>query len=337
MRHLFPNAINMNKDPFKLHFSATEWRIYEKLFETNVFVFCNAHVFSQHSVKHICCRTDDSNKGEVLETSSDTLVEDISLRDEFSKVYRDDEGKLYAVVYPDQIHYSEDGEFVEVDNTLTLNRTGDGYQSRIERFPVTFSKNSDAEELVSVGDGEYKLSWSVQFVGTPGDNLKNNATASPHVEKVNAQLVEQQDAENVLLGDLRATGSGVATISGIRYNNIFEEKVDLRYTVTHGKVEENIILNAPGAFTGYLLTVNTDGLAAMKTAEGAVQFKTPEGETIFTIAAPWMSDEAGAVSNDITVEVMQKGSVAYQPNATWLSDPSRVFLCSSTHQYRQDI
>ena len=39
------------------------------------------------------------------------LTEDIKLRDTFTKHYTDGNGKYYAVVFPEQVHYLENGEW----------------------------------------------------------------------------------------------------------------------------------------------------------------------------------------------------------------------------------
>jgi len=76
------------------------------------------------------------------------------------------------------------------------------------------------------------------------------------------------------------------------------------------RYEEDIILNSLGSFTSYALAVDTGGLTVYKNDSGSVAFSGAQGNAIFTIAAPWMMDENGEVTDDIEVELIQRGELA---------------------------
>ncbi len=266
------------------------------------------------------------------------LTEDIKLRDTFTKHYTDGNGKYYAVVFPEQVHYLENGEWKEIDNSLTLNKQGNAYISGNKSFKTGFSKSSSSAELVTIEEGMYKLSWGILF--DAGSELKDVISSSDiamnetgSMTPVNARLTENRsDALNE-----KGTAAGITkenigdlgkAFSGISYDGILGDKVDLRYSVLHGKVKEDVILNSASDFRSYTLTVNTYGLNATKLPDNRVSFKNSDGETIFTIGTPWMKDSDASVSDNIAVTVIQNGTTAYikyEPDREWLNDAERVY------------
>ena len=266
------------------------------------------------------------------------LTEDIKLRDTFTKHYTDGKGKYYAVVFPEQVHYLENGEWKEIDNSLTLNKQGNAYISGNKSFKTGFSKSSSSAELVTIEEGMYKLSWGISF--DAGSELKDVISSSDiamnetgSMTPVNARLTENRsDGLNEKGTATRITKENIGDLgkafSGISYDGVLGDKVDLRYSVLHGKVKEDVILNSASDFRSYTLTVNTYGLNATKLPDNRVSFKNSDGETIFTIGTPWMKDSDASVSDNIAVTVIQNGTTAYikyEPDREWLNDAERVY------------
>lgn len=268
------------------------------------------------------------NANENVTTDETPLIEDLSKRDSFAKHYAASNGERYAVVFSEQVHYEENGEWVEVDNRLTLDTATQRYTSANERFSADFAANTGSDSLVSISDGEYSLSWSVMFPSTGGmGNISTEVFGSFNVASANAQLMNSGETAAVTtLSNMESMGKAV---SSVRYNGVYGGgNVDLRYTVMHEKVEEDIILNSLGSFTSYVLAVNTGELTAVKNADGSVSFGDSDGNAVFTVAAPWMKDANGEVSDDIEVELIQRGELAlvgYIPSREWLTNPERAY------------
>lgn len=269
-----------------------------------------------------------------LQEESPILEEEKMLRDEFTKHYIDSKGNRYAVVFPEQVHYLENNSWIEVDNTISWNESAKRYSSNNKKFKTQFSEESDDDQLVTIEDGSYKLSWSVSFVSiTNVDKERSSFTTEKDVSiqkitKSKAVLSEINDDLLSKVKNIENISDLGKAVSGIRYNGVFADNVDLRYSVLHGKVEEDIILNSPEGFASYMLTVDTHGLIATKREDNSVTFSTSDGEIIFTLGAPWMKDSYASVSDDIEVNVFQSGNevhITYIPNAEWLNDESRVY------------
>lgn len=268
------------------------------------------------------------------ENQNPYLEEDVSLRDKFTKHYIAPDGSRYAVIFPEQVHYAENNSWVEIDNTLSYDITTKQYVSKNEKFKTKFSQASGNHQLVTIEDGDYRLSWSLSFA-TEIDPSTAKTTASgfadmpnQHIANVNAQILETTDDENTKIRNKDNISQFGKAMSGIKYSGVFNQTVDLRYSVLHGKVEEDIILNSPEGFVSYTMAIKTNGLIAMKQADNCIVFVTSEGETVFTLGAPWMKDSYLSVSDDIEVTVVQNGDIAYityTPEDKWLKDEARVY------------
>ena len=276
--------------------------------------------------------TNNTYKG--TEEDTPILEEETLLRDKFTKHYIDADGNRYAVVFPEQVHYSENDSWIEIDNTFSLDKTTNRYVSKNEKFRTQFSQESDSSQLVTIEDGTYKLSWSISFASNTGIGKEQGSltlsenTNVQKISKVSALVSEVSETALSKVKSKETISELGKAITGIRYNGVLEDKVDLRYSVLHGKVEEDVILNSPDGFTSYTLTVDTNGLDAIKREDNSVAFVNTEGETIFTLGAPWMKDSYVSVSDDIEVTVKQKDDLAYityAPNLEWLNDASRVY------------
>ena len=257
------------------------------------------------------------------------LEEDTTLRDAFTKHYIDPNGKRYAVIFPEQIHFKDGESWVEIDNTLQYDASEDAFVSQNDLFVSSFAKTANENCLITIRDGNYQLSWSIDFdsdIIDQGDQPDFAATNST-IKSVNAQITsaEQNDSSTV---KSRETISNIGkAVSGVTYKGICDY-VDLRYTVLHGKLEEDIILNSPDAISSYTLKINTDGLIAVKRTDNSISFEDEDGNTVFSLAAPWMKDSDVSVTDAINVEISQEGnsvSVKYTPDSEWLTDESRVF------------
>ena len=80
-------------------------------------------------------------------------------RSESCKEFILDNGVRMAVVYPMAVHYQENGEWQEIDNTLTLNRDDNTYHNTAGKWDVALPASLDSKSAVTVTCGEYELSF----------------------------------------------------------------------------------------------------------------------------------------------------------------------------------
>ena len=276
----------------------------------------------------------NKEKAQNLLSEEVSFKEEVLMRDAFSKHYIDPKGNRYAVVFPEQVHYWKDNSWLEIDNSLVLDGVSQNYVSKNERFKTQFSATTDSDTLVAIEDGDYKLSWSIAFTGKQSmsldakANVEKNDSNVVNMTKTKAHITEMDyDNKNGQKNKDAISQFGKAA-SEVKYNGVFGDSVDLRYSVLHGKVEEDVIINSVGAFTSYTLIICTNGLKATMFETNDIIFVSPNGDTIFTLDAPWMKDAKGVVSDNIAVTMIQKGDivlVTYTPSSVWLSESERSY------------
>ena len=87
------------------------------------------------------------------------LYEDTNRRDEYTKYFVMSNGLNKAVKYAQPIHYKENGEWIDIDNTLEYNQETDKYENQANSFKVNFDEKINSEELFSIENKGYVMSW----------------------------------------------------------------------------------------------------------------------------------------------------------------------------------
>ena len=78
------------------------------------------------------------------ETDAYILEEDESKREESSKSFLMSDGSTQKVIYSLPVHYENEGEWIDVDNTLVSDESGDikGYKNKEGKNKIKFSKKN---------------------------------------------------------------------------------------------------------------------------------------------------------------------------------------------------
>lgn len=260
----------------------------------------------------------------VLNEDAVIVEEDTALRGEYEKHFFMSDGSYQVALYNEPVHKMEGGEWVEIDNTLTLKTATDGtarYATTDGLTDVSFSQSFD-DQLITMQQDDYFVSWGVQAFSS---SLSTN-TSAELVKPIQAELVtSEQSTFSVEEQKTLATKSS----STIQYRNALRQNVDLEYVVLPSRVKENIILQSAQDISYYAVTVYTENLCARLLENREIEFYNSSDEAIFTMTSPYMYDNAGELSEDITVEMVSKGDGCYfikmTPNAQWLSSESRVY------------
>lgn len=95
------------------------------------------------------------------EVSVEVIGEDISKRNEFYKEFILSNGLRLATIYPDAIHYEEDGQWKEIDNTLTAKAVNGQavYANTAGIWDVHFPQQLDASKPISITKDGYTISF----------------------------------------------------------------------------------------------------------------------------------------------------------------------------------
>ena len=266
----------------------------------------------------------------VLRDGSEPVIveEDIALRGTYEKHFIMSDGSSMAVAYNEPVHYEEDGQWHEIDNTLV--ETKGGRIANVKGLESVSFSQEPSQELVVIEKDGYTISWGLRFSTAPGAGLGASGRGFKGIEtmeldpKVTAR-VEEPDCTGFEGTDQLMLARNAAQLT---YEDAAGEGVDVEYTVLPGRVKEAIILESPQDIVSYIMDITAEGLTASINEDGEVVFSDGT-DAIFTIWAPYMYDSADELSEEIEVDLADNGNGSYTvtltPDAEWLNDEARAY------------
>lgn len=277
------------------------------------------------------------------------------MREEYTKHFLNNDYSYEAVVYPEPVHYLEDGEWKEVDNTLkeaddTSVTSGDISKADLTKgnvlenqandYEVRFAKNANSNKLVQLKKDNYELSWAVVEAKNAQSKthkpdmkiVRNeaivNATARINEEADLSKLNDskKQEAKEILISNEMARLAENAS-SQLTYAGMLPD-VDLRYKVMSGELKEDIILNRYMEDFKISFQINVKNLVAKLEKDNTISFydKKDTEKVIFTTEAPFMYDQQDVFSTSISVtleEVKDGYLMTLIPEDAWIADEGR--------------
>ncbi|SDZ12133.1 PA14 domain-containing protein [Herbiconiux ginsengi] len=230
-------------------------------------------------------------------------------RTEFDSTYRNLDGTLTTVVSPEAQNMEIDGAWVPIETAVSTSGPWSLFGiggAAVEHHPLApvFAPTASDDGLVTLSRGGHTIRFTL-----------HDSADSPIV---------------------RNAVDGEAGKGHVEYDTVFPG-TDLVYDVTKSSVKENLRLEAePGSHgrVSWSWAVDADGLVLHKTSDGGVEFQDGDGEVVFLVPAPSMSDssaEAGVrTSADAPVRttVLRRGdawTLTLSADRDWLNDPARVY------------
>ena len=214
-------------------------------------------------------------------------------RDEYSKQFRLDDGTTMAVSYQEPIHYKNAaGEWVDYDNSLknetvtsaSPDEATEEYTNKKSDFKVNYSKKSKENSMVKIKGDNQKISWGYKDTNKVKSTIVNNDEKLTGNEKF------------ITLKNLT---------SEITYENIYDD-VDVQYFTTTTGVKENIILKNKNARSDFYIQYKFNNLTAKSVDDKTVELLNSKGEAVYKIEAPFMFDNDGNKSTDLTLSITEQ-------------------------------
>ena len=280
-----------------------------------------------------------------LETSADADTKDSAgnayivaeieeNRTESSKEYVLSNGLHMFTMYANPVHYKEDGQWEEIDNTLTLS---DGYyENAAGVWDVSFPEVVDSESAVSVAKDGYTLSFYMSGeIRFSSSNAQRNATAEENAETYSVQETQLSTAtvEEIDLSELKQEADYPETISEkthsrLEYEDVYDN-TDVRYDLKSNQLKESIIIGAyDHALLGYAYTLDVGNLQPEFSEDGEILlYDQNKEDVVMVMPAPYMFDEAGEYNYDINVTLQNNEDGTYNLSyilpREWLADEDR--------------
>lgn len=237
-------------------------------------------------------------------------------RDLYSKTYETSEGTNVVISAAVPLHYEEDGELKEIDNTLV--------KSDEDSSVLTNTANAYNVELPKkyTDDSQIKMDYEGNSISFKLLNDVNNSKGA--VENTDEAAVDETDAESVAYAE-----SNISNLSSdITYENVLPD-TDFQYNVQPNALKENIILNnVPDEDYSVQYELNTGGLTAILNDDNSISLVNSKSDEIFMIEAPYMLDAEESICEDVTVSLEESENgyiLTYVPNHEWLSDENTVY------------
>lgn len=299
---------------------------------------------------------------EDLDTEKTILAEDIDKRESDVKHFLNTDGTYTAVRYSHPVHYKEAGsdQWIDIDNTLSIAKRADTntdmYAPADSPLDVKFKKMYSGGSVV-FSSGSHTLSWyydipnasidppaveerqaqdtadgdtehsaiSENAVSAADDNA---SVASPSTRRITAHKLEQFNiSDNAKTGNAKFTELDKIA-DGIVYNNIYPN-VDLEYILDSVYLKENIVLKNNSARSEYIIVYNIGTLIAEQISDKEINLKTADGESIFTISAPYMIDANDEISEDVELSIISQSEgtlrVGLSADREWLKAEDRAY------------
>lgn len=230
-------------------------------------------------------------------------------RDIYSKTYETSEGTNVAISSSLPIHYEDNGQLVEIDNTLVKSEKDDTvYTNKSNPYDVELPETLNSSAEVSLNYNSSPISFKLI-----GDILESTLIS---VEKYNKNEVDEFDVESVAYSESNLD----CVISTATYKNILDN-TDIEYTVTPETLKENIILNkCPANDFSIRYELNAEGCSVNLNNDNSISIISENAE-IYKIESPYMFDSDGDVTDDIAVSLEKTSNVyiiSYTPNNEWL-------------------
>ncbi len=251
------------------------------------------------------------------EDSDDVQVSEVEeSRDLYSKTYETSQGTNVVISTAVPMHYKEDGELKDIDNTLV--------ESDADNSVLTNTANAYNVELPEkyTDDSEIKLNYEDNTISF---KLLNDVNSSNGTVISNDETdVDKTDAESVAYAESNIN----SLTSVITYADVLPD-TDVEYNVQPNSLKENIILSdVPDEDYAIQYELDTAGMAAVLNDDNSISVVDENSNEVFIIAAPYMVDANDNVSESINVsfEESENGYIlTYSPDYTWLADENTTY------------
>ena len=265
---------------------------------------------------------------------------------EYTRVFLNEDGSRTAYQYLDPIAFKdENGGYTLYDNTIVDSATEPGYYTNRAGDVNVLLPDDIAQNPVVVKDKNYSVEMkpitsiasteqadkaasisSAQQSGEAASRTsiaQSNKASIPQANRINARKIKR--GANYM--------SDEPQINGRRINHSDETKaldysvqnnVTFEYAPTDRGVKENIVLSARPDTNEFYFELSSNGLTPQMGEGNVINMLNGQGEAVFAMPAPFMTDAQDNYSGNISVQLNCRGDGRYIvtiiPDEAFLAD-----------------
>ena len=275
------------------------------------------------------------------------IGEEKTLRDEYTKHFRREDGSFVAAVYSEPVHYIRNGEWKDVDNTPVISRNDAGtavmsananvnayasnskYSISKTPTPVTFPDDI-GEGRITITKGDNVISFGAKDTGRSVMSSAAIAQPSELVSSRMASAIEANANDNMADEDYEAKLKTNVKHGAISYTGAFEN-ASLEYEVSSSMVKESIVVQKKADDYKYQFSINFGTYIPVKNENGGIDiYESLEStDPVMSILPPYMFDAdnetSDAVTMNISGETGQDYTLTIDADAGWINSFGRKF------------
>ena len=269
---------------------------------------------------------------EYNEITEDELVGGISeveqLREENVKHFRMPDGTYKAVVYAHPVHRKNGyGVWENIDNSLYIRSVGNDRKYATRDMRLAFSKSFSFDNtLFSLNENGFEISMTFE---KNDDTAYMTVLATNNVEAVLEESLPSLTIDNLKSIEYLKDAVKADKINTVRYNGV-QSNVDIEYQIKGNDIKENIVLHGKTGNYIYRFGLQLTGLDAIPNKDGSISLvSNSSGKTEYVIPAPYMYDNAGAISHDVFYQLNEWADGRYTlvvvADEEWIDANERIF------------
>ena len=275
----------------------------------------------------------------IINAKAQEPTEIISLRSEYGKQFDNGDGTITSYINTVPIHYWDNGEWVEIDNSLILDENGN-YTNKSSSFNITIPSEMTISNNLSDYDSDFQLEYEGYKISISLGQLVDINNSSECVE---AKLIEKKTDE-ASRGSIPHSmkDSFEKVVSSVEYDSLWDG-TDLYMDIRPDSLCEFFYFEKDSVIPDSLtFFVNADGLLAKQNENNEITFEDANGHSVLTIPVPMIKDsscESMSLPVDVDITEYDNGYyISFYPNepANEIEDPIYPLILSTAYSVQEN-
>ena len=233
---------------------------------------------------------DSDQSDSYVSTDNEEYSEITSKREQSTKYFLLESGRYEAVKYGVPVHYLLNGEYTDIDNSLSLETDKNGvsyYTNKANDYKALFAETLGGGWAAGVSKDGYEMKWALEGVGKG-----ISADQSTYLTKDSwNQLSEGEQRRN--LPDIS---------SQVKYSAVLPE-TELNYQLIGNTLKENIKIYAYNGVSTIKQRISLKGLDLVQKEDGTIMAVDSRNNEIFYLLAPYAMDSGSESAYNDSIKI----------------------------------